>query len=130
MLGSAQTLRMMVAVEVGEVAGMEEQVMRETVYAIDATKRDTLLGSAVWMRGMVRGHLVITVPELGILQGSVLGPREIMEDEGIEITKVEDLNAISVTDLDTLLESVVKKRNTVINVMALDTLQEIVVKTR
>ena len=38
MLGSAQTLRMMVAVEVGEVAGMEEQVMRETVYAIDATK--------------------------------------------------------------------------------------------
>ena len=82
------------------------------------------------MRGMVRGHLVITVPELDILQGSVLGPREIMEDEGIEITKVEDLNATSVTDLDTSLESVVKKRNTALNVMALDTLQKIVVKTR
>ena len=82
------------------------------------------------MTGMVGGQLVITVPELGILQGSVLGPREIMEAERIEITKVEDLNATSVTDLDTLLESVVKKRSTVINVMALDTLQEIVVKTR
>ena len=53
-----------------------------------------------------------------------------MEDEGIEITKVEDLNATSVTDLDTSLESVVKKRNTALNVMALDTLQKIVVKTR
>lgn len=53
-----------------------------------------------------------------------------MEEEGIEITEVEDLNATSATDLDILLASAERKKIVATSVTALGISQEIAVKTR
>lgn len=137
---SAQTWKMMdkevEAAEVGEAAG--EEAMMEAVCAIAATGRDISLASALRETEGTRGEEVVQfatdVTGWDILQGNVRREMETMvaavEEEEIEIMEAVDLNATSVTGLDILPASAVRKKIVATSVMGLVTLQGIAAKMR